>query len=207
MKYAALIIGSLLVQSAHGQGCCQNGQCQSCNQFQDCQQCQSPQSCNQSFRPRIIFRAVPPAPPQQNQDWQSVPPMQTSDQPAPLPALPSPPPVQTPPMPPMPGPVGPQGPAGPPGKDAACDCGPKWTEINAQVLTLQNDMKDCKTTVNNLVNVVNELKDKPANIKPFYIRVRNPKSGAVTEYAEVNQGQYVTIDLEPTSEPALVAPK
>ncbi len=56
-------------------------------------------------------------------------------------------------------------------------------------------MKDCKSTVTNLVGVVNELKNKP--VKPFYIRVRNPASGAVTQYSEVNPGQYVTLDLEP----------
>ena len=36
-----------------------------------------------------------------------------------------------------------------------------------------------------------------ANSKPFYIRVRNPHTGAVTEYTPVNPGQYVTLDLQP----------
>jgi len=33
--------------------------------------------------------------------------------------------------------------------------------------------------------------------KPFFIRVRNPKTGAVSPYATVNPGQYVTLDLTP----------
>jgi hypothetical protein len=33
--------------------------------------------------------------------------------------------------------------------------------------------------------------------KPFFIRVRNPKTGEVSPYATVNEGQYVTLDLVP----------
>lgn len=33
--------------------------------------------------------------------------------------------------------------------------------------------------------------------KPFYIRVRNPKTGEVSPYATVQDGQYVTLDLVP----------
>ncbi len=201
-KYLAILILFSAGTLAHAQ--CQSCQsCQSCNQcqmYQDPGQCQS---CNQqSCQPRVIFR---PQPAPQPTDWQQP----DEPQPAVNPPLPPPPAVETPAMPTaVPGPPGPQGPPGPKGDPATCDCGPKWTEINAQITAIKTDMAECKSTVTNLVSVVNQLKDiKPEPPKPFYIRVRNPKSGAVTEYAEVNQGQYVTIDLEPTSEPALVAPQ
>ncbi len=216
-RYIAILILFVAATAANAQ--CQSCQsCQSCdmNSCQSCQQCQ--QQPQQQFQPQVIYRPQP----QQEQEQEYV------QQPAPPvnPPLPAPPQPTTPPIQPPAPTVDPAAKAEQDNqlkeitdrqsaiekslldlKGKGCDCGPKWTEINAQVLSLSVEMKDCKTTVANLVGVVNELKDKPAVIKPWFIRVRNPKSGAVTEYAQVNQGQYVTIDLEPTSEPALVAPK
>lgn len=50
---------------------------------------------------------------------------------------------------------------------------------------------------------LDEIADEVATRqKPFYLRVRNPHTKATTEYAEVHPGEYVTLDLEPISQPA-----
>lgn len=101
-----------------------------------------------------------------------------------------------------------------------CDCPEKWASFNTwkgEVNTQLNQLSSQSTTITNInqrmtaieqaeqpkVPTVGEVADEVLrNQKPFHIRVRNPKSGFVTEYSAVTPGSYVTIDVEPTSEPA-----
>lgn len=106
------------------------------------------------------------------------------------------------------GPVGPQGPQGPKGEpgsagdSASCECEPKWTAINARIDALASEMNDAKTTVNNLVTVVNELKANQAkspsldeivaavekNRQPPRLRVLDPQGKYTTEFITLRDG-------------------
>lgn len=128
------------------------------------------------------------------------------------------------------GPPRPQGPVGPPGSAASCPCGPKWTEINARITTIENEMKDGKVAITNVVGVVNELKDrkpKPATLNfigadgkvvataivtpgaatditlpPINFRVQDQRgAGFSTDYQPARLGSFVTLPFGPAKNP------
>lgn len=143
-------------------------------------------------------------PPQWRPPQQTRPPAQPPRQPAQPPRQPELP-VSQPLTPPMPGPTGPQGPPGPegppgpPGVSAdpstACNCGPKWVEINAAIAALRADIDASAKATGDLTLIVNELSKRPPaptldeilsevekRRKPPRVRIVDPAGDQTTEY-------------------------
>jgi hypothetical protein len=158
-----------------------------------------PGGCPQCCPPQQYYYQPQRQPPRQriSPDGVETPPVGSPGTPR-FECLPVAPPVQTPPLPP-------QQPPAPTIDTKALEQQQKEIiellkanlEKQEQSILVQQSVA---SSVSNLTIQQLTPPSQPAT-KPFFIRVRNPKSGAVTEYAQVNQGQYVTIDLEPTSVP------